>query len=77
MFVPAAVWEALMSALENLEDLAVARDFMRQRATARSPKEMGFELVGPMEGHLACGTVGRGRMAEAAEILERIEKIAR
>jgi hypothetical protein len=43
VFVPAAVWEALMSALEDMEDLAVARDFLRQRATARSPEEMGFE----------------------------------
>ena len=43
VFVPVAVWEALLAALEDLEDLAVARDFMRQRATARSPEEMGFE----------------------------------
>jgi len=43
VFVPAAVWEALLSALEDLEDLVVARDFLRQRATARSPEEMGFE----------------------------------
>ena len=43
VFVPVAVWEAVLSALEDIEDLAVARDFLRQRATARSPEEMGFE----------------------------------
>jgi hypothetical protein len=43
VFVPVAVWEALISALEDIEDLAVARDFLSQRATARSPEEMGFE----------------------------------
>ncbi len=30
----------------------------------------GFLLVGPGEGWLACGSVGMGRMAEPAEILE-------
>ena len=38
-----AVWEALLSALEDTEDLIVARDFLHQRATARSPEEIGFE----------------------------------
>lgn len=38
-------------------------------------KEMGFELVGPEEGRLACGTEGIGRMAEAEKILEAIEKL--
>jgi phosphopantothenoylcysteine synthetase/decarboxylase len=37
---------------------------------------MGFELIGPEEGRLACGTEGVGRMAEPKDILERIEKIA-
>ena len=43
VFVPVAVWEALLSALEDMEDLAIARDFLSQRATARTPEEMGFE----------------------------------
>ncbi|MCO6437891.1 MAG: phosphopantothenoylcysteine decarboxylase [Phycisphaerae bacterium] len=33
-------------------------------------KELGFHFVGPGEGWLACRTVGAGRMAEPAEILE-------
>ncbi|MHC4159458.1 MAG: flavoprotein [Planctomycetota bacterium] len=39
-------------------------------------KEMGFELIGPVKGRLACGTEAIGRMAEPQDILEAIEKIA-
>jgi phosphopantothenoylcysteine synthetase/decarboxylase len=39
-------------------------------------KEMGFGLIGPVEGRLACGKEGIGRMAEPHDILEAIEKIA-
>lgn len=38
--------------------------------------EMGFKLIGPVEGRLACGTEGIGRMSEPQDILEAIEKIA-
>ncbi len=38
-------------------------------------REMGFELIGPEEGLLACGTKGIGRMSEPRDILEAIEKI--
>jgi phosphopantothenoylcysteine synthetase/decarboxylase len=38
-------------------------------------KEAGFELIGPVEGRLADGTVGVGRMAEPQEILAAIEKM--
>ncbi len=38
--------------------------------------EMGFQLIGPVEGRLACGTEGIGRMAEPQDILKAIEKIA-
>ncbi len=38
-------------------------------------KEMGVEFIGPGEGRLACGDIGPGRMAEPAEIIERIGKI--
>ena len=31
--------------------------------------ERGVHIVGPTEGHLACGEVGKGRMAEPADIL--------
>lgn len=39
-------------------------------------KEMGYELIGPVKGRLACGTEGVGRMAEPEDILQAIEKIA-
>ncbi len=39
-------------------------------------KEMGFQLIGPETGRLACGTEGIGRMSEPKDILEAIEKIA-
>ena len=39
-------------------------------------KEMGFELIGPEEGLLACGTEGIGRMSEPEDILAAIGKIA-
>ena len=39
-------------------------------------KKMGFELVGPAKGRLACGTVAEGRMSEPAEILQVIEQLA-
>jgi phosphopantothenoylcysteine synthetase/decarboxylase len=39
-------------------------------------KQMGFELIGPVEGRLACGSEAIGRMAEPEDILRKIEKIA-
>ncbi|MBN1972426.1 MAG: phosphopantothenoylcysteine decarboxylase [Sedimentisphaerales bacterium] len=39
-------------------------------------RKMGFQLVGPAEGRLACGTQGLGRMSEPQEILEAIERAA-
>jgi phosphopantothenoylcysteine decarboxylase/phosphopantothenate--cysteine ligase len=39
-------------------------------------KGRGFQFIGPVEGRLACGTEGIGRMSEPQEILEAIEKIA-
>ena len=38
--------------------------------------EMGFELIGPEEGRLACGAEGIGRMSEPTEILKAIGKLA-
>jgi phosphopantothenoylcysteine synthetase/decarboxylase len=40
-------------------------------------QKMGFRLVGPVEGRLADGTRGMGRMSEPAEILAAIEETAR
>ncbi|MFA6426318.1 MAG: flavoprotein, partial [Phycisphaerae bacterium] len=39
--------------------------------------EMGFELIGPEKGRLACGTDGIGRMSETPDIITRIEKMAK
>ena len=36
--------------------------------------KLGVRTVGPDTGHLACGTSGKGRMAEPADILEAIQK---
>ncbi|UCG47518.1 MAG: phosphopantothenoylcysteine decarboxylase [Phycisphaerales bacterium] len=38
-------------------------------------KKMGFRLVGPVEGRLANGARGMGRMAEPRDILVAVEKI--
>ena len=43
----------------------------RNLATLR---ELGWQVVGPGEGWLACGTSGPGRMAEAPEIISAIQK---
>ena len=39
-------------------------------------RQMNFQLVGPETGRLACGTEAIGRMAEPANIIKAIEKIA-
>lgn len=39
-------------------------------------KEMGFEIIGPEKGRLACGEEGIGRMAEVPDIIKQIEKMA-
>jgi len=39
-------------------------------------RQMKFELIGPETGRLACGAEGVGRMAEPADILASVEKIA-
>jgi len=38
-------------------------------------EERGFQFIGPVEGRLACGAEGIGRMSEPQQILEAIEKI--
>ena len=42
----------------------------------KTVKELGFQLIGPVEGRLACGTEGLGRMSEPQDITEAIEAIA-
>jgi phosphopantothenoylcysteine decarboxylase/phosphopantothenate--cysteine ligase len=38
-------------------------------------KKMGFKVIGPVKGRLACGTEAIGRMSEPQEILEAIAKL--
>jgi phosphopantothenoylcysteine decarboxylase / phosphopantothenate---cysteine ligase len=45
------------------------------QANAALLRERGVEILGPMEGELAEGEVGLGRMAEPEEIAARIEEI--
>ena len=42
----------------------------------KTVEEMGVRLIGPVEGRLACGAEGLGRMAEPQDIVEAVEKIA-
>ncbi|MBC8217574.1 MAG: bifunctional 4'-phosphopantothenoylcysteine decarboxylase/phosphopantothenoylcysteine synthetase, partial [Planctomycetes bacterium] len=42
----------------------------------KTVKELGFQLIGPVEGRLACGAEGPGRMSEPQDITEAIEAIA-
>jgi phosphopantothenoylcysteine decarboxylase/phosphopantothenate--cysteine ligase len=46
------------------------------QCNVKTVKKMGFEIIGPEKGRLACGTEGMGRMSEPKDILEAIEKIA-
>lgn len=39
-------------------------------------QEMGFQLIGPESGRLACGTQGPGRMTEPDQILTAVEAMA-
>ncbi|MBW2039969.1 MAG: bifunctional phosphopantothenoylcysteine decarboxylase/phosphopantothenate--cysteine ligase CoaBC [Deltaproteobacteria bacterium] len=38
-------------------------------------KAHGYQFIGPAEGDLACGSVGRGRLTDIAEIIEKIDDI--
>jgi phosphopantothenoylcysteine decarboxylase/phosphopantothenate--cysteine ligase len=38
-------------------------------------KAHGYQFVDPIEGDLACGSVGKGKLADIAEIIETIEDI--
>jgi len=42
----------------------------------KTVKELGFQSIGPVEGRLACGTEGLGRMSEPQDIIEAIEAVA-
>lgn len=70
--VPASVPRLLCPAMNPtmLEHPAVARN-LAQLA------EDGWEIVAPGAGHMACGDVGRGRLAEPEEIASRIAEALR
>ncbi|MCK4885806.1 MAG: hypothetical protein KAS96_00395 [Planctomycetes bacterium] len=38
-------------------------------------KQLGFAMVGPEKGRLACGTEGLGRMSEPSDIIRAIEEL--
>ena len=42
------------------------------QANVKTLRDRGVQFVGPDEGNLACGSKGAGRMAEPADILQRI-----
>ena len=46
------------------------------RRNLKALAELGVDFVGPVEGRLACGDEGIGRMAEPEDILKYIEQIA-
>ena len=45
------------------------------QANVAKLREWGVHVIGPAEGFLACRTVGKGRMAEPAEILDAAKAI--
>jgi hypothetical protein len=42
VFLPLGAWETVLTALEDVEDLAIAKNFLSRRAMAQSPQEMGL-----------------------------------
>jgi phosphopantothenoylcysteine decarboxylase / phosphopantothenate---cysteine ligase len=38
-------------------------------------KAHGYQFIGPIEGDLACGSIGKGKLADNEEIIEKIEDI--
>jgi phosphopantothenoylcysteine decarboxylase / phosphopantothenate---cysteine ligase len=47
------------------------------QANVETLRGRGVRFIGPAAGHLACGTVGVGRMAEPEEILAEIMRVLR
>ena len=54
---------------ENMWNSPIVQDNL-----AKLVDKLGVHTVGPDTGHLACGTSGKGRMAEPADILEAVLK---
>jgi phosphopantothenoylcysteine decarboxylase/phosphopantothenate--cysteine ligase len=73
-----AAWRLIQSEVAFLAP-AMNNNMWKNPAVQRNVtmvKEMGFQLIGPVEGRLACGTEGIGRMSEPQDILKVIEKVA-
>jgi len=47
------------------------------KKNVKTLEEMGFEIIGPEKGRLACGTEGIGRMTEVADVIKRLEKMTK
>jgi len=45
------------------------------QANCETLRSRGIRFVGPAQGHLACGTVGEGRMAEPQDILASVARL--
>ena len=56
---------------ENMWNSPVVQDNL-----AKLAQKLGVRTVGPDTGRLACGTSGKGRMAEPSDILEAIRAIS-
>ena len=71
-----AAWQACPLLLAPAMNERMWRAPTTQANCARL-KEFGARFIGPVEGRLACGTTGPGRLAEPADILARAAEVLR
>lgn len=46
-----------------------------QENISRLQEVLGYRLIEPGEGHLACGSIGPGRLAEVVELIDAIDQV--
>ena len=46
-----------------------------QENISRLQEVLGYRLIEPGEGHLACGSIGPGRLAEVVELIDVIDQV--
>ena len=46
-----------------------------QENVSRLQDVLGYRLIDPGEGHLACGSVGPGRLAEVPDLIDSIDQV--
>ena len=46
-----------------------------QENITRLQEVLGYKLINPGEGHLACGSIGPGRLAEVPELIEALDQV--